>query len=184
MFCFFPPIESHLDLFLNTTSAAVCLYWCTNMLTSDTLTAHTGKDNTEKPTVDYTVLHLHACIHIQECSFIRVHMISKSCSFIKNSTSAWCVNSEWGVGRICQWAYEKKHTHKKKQVIWIVWNKSTCHLGGCPDSDSANWFSCADLQGELIHVRNAAGCFCWCCQPFSPSCSHPPHRSPSAHGGT
>lgn len=110
-FVFFP-IESHLDLFLNTTSAAVCLYWCTNMLTSDTLTAHTGKDNTEKPTVDYTVLHLHACIHIQECSFIRVHMISKSCSFIKNSTSAWCVNSEWG-GRICQWAYEK-NTHTKK----------------------------------------------------------------------
>ena len=48
---------------------------------------------------------------------------------------------------------------KKNQVIWLVWNKSTCHLRGCPDAgDSANRFSCADLRGELIHVQNAAGC--------------------------
>lgn len=64
--------------------------------------------------------------------------------------------------------------NKVKQVIWIVWNKSTCHLGGCPDCDSASRVSCADLWGKLIHVQSAAGV-----SAGAVSTSHHPAASPS-----
>lgn len=74
----------------------------------------------------------------------------------------------------CIFQYICGKNKKKKQVIGTVWNKSTCHLGGCPDSDIANWFSCADLRGELIHVHGAAGCSAGAVKASSPSRS-PPH---------
>lgn len=52
----------------------------------------------------------------------------------------------------------KSSSKRKTRSSWIVWNKSTCHLRVYPDSDSPNWFSCADLRSELIHLQSAAGC--------------------------
>lgn len=59
--------------------------------------------------------------------------------------------------------------NRKKQVIWIVWNKSTCHLRGCPDCDSASRLSCADLRGR----QSAPGCSAGAVSP-----SHHPAASP------
>lgn len=53
-------------------------------------------------------------------------------------------------------AKSSRRKKRKKQVIEIVWNKSTCHLRGCPGSDSVNRFSCADLR-KLIYLQRAAG---------------------------
>lgn len=77
---------------------------------------------------------------------------------------------------------QKKKTKQKKQAIRIVWNKSTCHLGGRPDSNSANWFSCADLRSRLILLQSAVGCSAGAVSPSHRPWSHwPPHMHACMH---
>lgn len=76
-----------------------------------------------------------------------------------------------GVGRgkvcICQWVVDKA------RHLDCVKTNQLVTSGGCPDSNGANWFSCADLRGKLIHVQNAAGCSAGAVSP-----SHRPAAPP------